>query len=741
MVHTLSSPEHHSADMPIELYQRLLNTAQRITAAKDVYRLCEIILAEAQDITGADGGTFYLVRQDKQGNDAHLDFVIVRNQSLGINAETHPRHETVFPFLPLFEGEADTHGKRKPNEHNIAAWAYHHRTLVNIADAYTDKRFDFSGTRAFDEKAGYHSQSFMAVPLQSENGRVIGVFQLINALDSVTGKIIPFTHEMEPAVQALSVFAAIALDNQLVTEQQKDLLIELSGEPNTRALIERILHEAKLLTNADGGTLYLLKDDLQSPRLEFALVLNDTLKINMGGTKGDEVTLPPISLFLDNGNDNHNNVATCAALKREVINIEDAYTNQQFDFSGTRTFDQKTGYRSQSFLAVPLLNHENDVVGVLQLINARDVVTGDIITFSPRVESLVAALSSYAAIALTNQILVQELKNLLDAFIRCIAQAIDAKSRHTSAHCQKVPVLMEMIAQAACDDDIHYRDFSLNDDEWYELKVAAWLHDCGKLSTPDYVLDKSTKLHLMQDGIETINARFATLRQQKMVQFYKAIAENPANHNLLQQTLDTELTHLDAQRHLVNNANKGGEFMSDESKQLIRNIALLQWEDALGHSQPMLTETEIYNLCIERGTINNEERSTINNHMAVTINMLESLPFPKKLRRVPEYAGGHHERMDGTGFPKGLKREEMSLPARMMAIADIFEALTARDRPYKLPMKISMALGILKRMKQDKHIDPDLFDLFIRSRVWEKYAKDALLPDQLDIEDASEFLH
>jgi HD-GYP domain-containing protein (c-di-GMP phosphodiesterase class II) len=727
--------------MPIELYQRLLNTAQRITAAKDVYRLCEIILAEAQDITGADGGTFYLVRQDKQGNDAHLDFVIVRNQSLGINAETHPRHETVFPFLPLFEGEADIQGKRRPNEHNIAAWAYHHRTLVNIADAYTDKRFDFSGTRAFDEKAGYHSQSFMAVPLQSENGRVIGVFQLINALDPVTGQIVPFTHEMEPAVKALSVFAAIALDNQLVTEQQKDLLIELSGEPNTRALIERILHEAKLLTNADGGTLYLLKDDLQSPRLEFALVLNDTLKINMGGTKGDEVTLPPISLFLANGNDNHNNVATCAALKREVINIEDAYTNKQFDFSGTRTFDQKTGYRSQSFLAVPLLNHENDVVGVLQLINARDVVTGDIITFSPRVESLVAALSSYAAIALTNQILVQELKNLLDAFIRCIAQAIDAKSRHTSAHCQKVPVLMEMIAQAACDDDVNYRDFSLNDDEWYELKVSAWLHDCGKLSTPDYVLDKSTKLHLMQDGIETINTRFAVLRQQKMMTFYQALADNPAHREPLQQTLDAELTQLDAQRHLVNNANKGGEFMSDESKQLIRNIALLKWEDALGNLQPMLTETEIYNLCIERGTINNEERSTINNHMAVTINMLESLPFPKKLRRVPEYAGGHHEKMDGTGFPKGLKREEMSLPARMMAIADIFEALTARDRPYKPPMKISMALGILKRMKQDKHIDPDLFDLFIRSRVWEKYAQDALLPDQLDIEDASEFLH
>ncbi len=731
----------HASDMPIELYRRLLRTAQKITAAKDIYRLCEIILAEAQDITGADGGTFYLVRQDAKGHDSQLDFVIVRNRTLGINAETHSRHETIFPPLALFEGEIDATGRRRPNEHNIAAWAYHHRALVNIADAYTDQRFDFSGTRAFDQKSGYHSQSFMAVPLQSEEGRIIGIFQLINATDPVTGNVIPFASEMEPAVKALSVFAAIALDNQLLSEQQKDLLIELSSEPNTRALIERILHEAKLLTNADGGTLYLLKDDLQSPRLEFALVLNDTLNVNMGGTNGAAVTLPPISLYLDDGKDNLNNVATCAALQRQVINIEDAYTNQQFDFSGTRVFDQKTGYHSQSFLAVPLLNHENDVVGVLQLINARDMVTNEITPFSTRVESLVSALSSYAAIALTNQILVQELKNLLDAFIRCIAQAIDAKSRHTSAHCQKVPVLMEMIAQAACEDDTVFNDFFLNEDEWYELRVSAWLHDCGKLSTPDAILEKATKLHLMQDGIETINVRFAVLRQQKTVDFYRALSENPSEHASLQKNLDIELTQLDAQRQFINFANKGGEFMSEESRQLVLTIAALQWEDENGKAQPMLTEEEVYNLCIERGTLTSEERSAINNHMAVTISMLESLPFPKKLRRVPEYAGGHHERMDGTGFPRGLKRDEMSLPARMMAIADIFEALTARDRPYKPPMKISTALGILKRMKEDQHVDPDLFDLFVRSRVWEKYAKDALLPDQLDIEDASAFLN
>ena len=724
------------ATLSVQHYAHLLALAQRITATRNTQRLCDIVLAEAQAMTGADGGTCYLVKQDSEGRDDRLEFVIVRNRSLNIETVAGPDGHTGFKPMPLFNDTA----QRTPNQHHVATWAYHHRTVANIADAYTDQRFDFSGTRQFDQQTGYRSRSFLAVPLQSETGRVVGVFQLINATDPVTGNIVPFSPDTVSLVEVMASFAAIALDHQLLAEQQKDLLIELSSEPNTQALVERILHEAKGLTNADGGTLYLLKDDFQGRRLEFALVLNDTLGVHMGGRHGTEVTLPPIPLELDNGQENLNNVASAAALQRKVINVEDAYTDDRFDFSGTRRFDQTTGYRSQSFLAVPLLNHENDVVGVLQLINARDTHNHTVIPFVDRVEALVSALSSYAAVALTNLLLVQELKSLLDAFIQCIAQAIDAKSRHTSAHCQKVPVLMEMIAQAACDDDTTFSDFSLTDDEWYELKVSAWLHDCGKLSTPDSVLDKATKLHLMQDGIDVINLRFATLRQQKLAAFYKAVAEDASQRDTLQTQLDTALTELEEQRQFINVVNKGGEFMSSAAKEQVQQIAKLQWEDANGHAQPMLNEHEIYNLCIERGTLTTEERSVINNHMAVTIDMLESLPFPKKLRRVPEYAGGHHERMDGTGFPRGLKREQMSLPARMMAIADIFEALTARDRPYKPPMKISMALGILKRMKQDQHIDPDLFDLFVRARVWEKYAKDALLPEQLDIEDALSFL-
>jgi hypothetical protein len=299
---------------------------------------------------------------------------------------------------------------------------------------------------------------------------------------------------------------------------------------------------------------------------------------------------------------------------------------------------------------------------------------------------------------------------------------------------------MELIAQAACADDTVFHDFHLTEDEWYELRVSAWLHDCGKLSTPDSVLDKATKLHLMQDGIDTINVRFAALRQQKLTEFYQAMADTPAMRETLQVKLDADLAQLENDRQFINTANKGGEFMSPDARARVTTIAHTQWTDAAGNLQPMLTDEEIYNLCIERGTLTGEERKVINNHMSVTIDMLESLPFPKKLRRVPEYAGGHHEKMDGTGFPRGLKREEMSLPARMMAIADIFEALTARDRPYKPPMKISQSLSILKKMREDKHIDPDLFELFVRSRVWEQYAQSSLLPEQLDVTDPSAFL-
>jgi hypothetical protein len=227
---------------------------------------------------------------------------------------------------------------------------------------------------------------------------------------------------------------------------------------------------------------------------------------------------------------------------------------------------------------------------------------------------------------------------------------------------------------------------------------------------------------------------------QVELRFMRKMLAEPDRAPALRAVLEEELQSLRDDCAFVEKANVGGEFMKPEDQARIREIATRTWLDHLGSEQPLLTEAEVKYLCIERGTLSTEERQKINDHMKVTIQMLESLPFPKNLRRVPEYAGGHHEKMDGSGFPRGLRREQMSWPARMMAIADIFEALTSSERPYKPPMKISQSLSILQKMRDQNHIDPDLYALFVTSRVWEKYARSHLRPEQLDITDPSAYL-
>ena len=510
----------------------------------------------------------------------------------------------------------------------------------------------------------------------------------------------------------------------------------LSSERNKARLFEKILDAAQDITFADGGTLYLLQEKNGKQVLEFEILRNNSLNLTLGGTSGRPIPFAPLPLYREDGTPNHNNIATHTALTKKVENIEDAYFAQHLDFSGTKAFDTRANYRSKSFLTTPLCNHADEVIGVLQLVNAKDPKTGETITFSEELEPIVAALSSSVAIALENQILLQDHKNLLDAFIQVIAQAIDAKSSHTSAHCQRVPVLTELIAEAACAaKEGALKDFDLDEGDWYELRVASWLHDCGKLSTPDYLLDKATKLHILNDGIETVKARFGALMAQTELAFYKKMIASPEQESSLQEEMQAQLHELKEQCLFIEKSNKGGEFMSEDAKQKVRDIAAYRWLDHTGIELPMLSEQEVAFLCIERGTITYDERQKINNHMTVTIQMLESLPFPKNLKRVPEYAGGHHEKMDGTGFPKGLKRDEMSWPARMMAIADIFEALTASERPYKPAMKISQALSIMQRMRDQNHIDSDLYQLFLRGRVWQKYASRFLRAEQLDVEE------
>jgi HD-GYP domain-containing protein (c-di-GMP phosphodiesterase class II) len=461
----------------------------------------------------------------------------------------------------------------------------------------------------------------------------------------------------------------------------------------------------------------------------------ESLAIHKGGTNGDPIEFYPIALYGDDGKPNEHMVAAWAALSGETVNIPDAYASKQFDFSGTRSFDSKTGYRSSSFLTIPMTNHENEIIGVLQLINALDPETGEVRAFTELDQHIVESLASQAAVSITNRSLIEAQKELFDAMIKLIASAIDEKSPYTGGHCRRVPMLTNMIAAATCQvNKGPLKDFNMSEDEKYALDVAGWLHDCGKITTPEYVVDKSTKLETIFDRINLIDTRIEMLKRDlKNKVLRKKLQQNGIDTDVdSNEDLSREIEQLDSDREFIRKCNIGGESMSDEDIQHIYEIAERKWIGPDGQEQNMLSDNEVNNLIIGRGTLTMHEREIINNHISMTIIMLESLTYPKHLLAVPEYAGGHHEKMDGTGYPKRLTREQMSVPARMMGIADIFEALTAGDRPYKKGMKLSQALTILGRMKLENHIDPDLFDVFMDQKIYQEYADEYLPPEQID---------
>ncbi|EIJ41140.1 HD-GYP domain-containing protein [Beggiatoa alba B18LD] len=509
--------------------------------------------------------------------------------------------------------------------------------------------------------------------------------------------------------------------------------IALSAEKNGTRLLEKILKEAKRITFADGGTLYTRNEN---NGLDFKIMLNDSLNIQKGGTSGDPITFPPLPMYNEQGEPNLHTVAVCAALQGQTINIPDAYSNPDFDFSGTRAFDKKTGYHSKSFLTVPMKNNEDEIIGVLQLINTINPLTKEIQEFSPFDQELVESLASQAAVAMVNQQLLEEQRKLFESFIQLIASAIDNKSPYTGGHCRRVPELTMMLADAAANSSTGVlKDFQMTEEDRYELYVAGWLHDCGKVTTPEYVVDKATKLQTIFDRIHLIDTRFEVLKRDKEINALRQYITThlpQADLSELEQQINGETQILYAERDFLRNCNIGGEFMDTAHKEQVQHIATRRWINPAGENVPLLTEDEIYNLMISRGTLTTEERQVINNHIVATINMLEQLPYPKHLRRIPEFAGGHHERMDGKGYPKGLKREQMSVQARIMGIADIFEALTAGDRPYKKAMPLSKALHILGSMKLDNHIDPDLFDVFMHHQIYLRYAEQFLPPEQID---------
>ncbi|HEX5337732.1 MAG TPA: HD domain-containing phosphohydrolase [Gallionella sp.] len=522
-------------------------------------------------------------------------------------------------------------------------------------------------------------------------------------------------------------------------KELNEIGIALSQQRDITSLLETILVAAKRITRADAGTLYL--HDFEQRVLKFEILRTDSLGIAMGGAGGEPISFYPIQLYDEAGNPNHAMVVSHCALSGDTVNIPDAYVAEGYDFSGTKKFDAKTGYRSQSFLTVPMRNHEDEVIGVLQLINAQDRESGAIVPFSEDDQQLLESLASQAAIALTNRRLIQQMEALFESFIQLINTAIDDKSPYTGGHCERVPVLTMMLAEAVNRTSSGpLKDFTMTDKDRHELKIAGLLHDCGKITTPVHVVDKATKLQTIFDRIQLIDTRFAVLKRDAEIAMLRALTVQHGvakNADQIREDYAARIRSLDDDREFLHRCNIGSEAMSDQDQERVRRIAGYKWCDASGKMCNFLSADEVENLTIRFGTLTAAEREIINRHIQLTIKMLESLPWPRHLKNVAEYAGGHHERMDGKGYPCGLTRDQMSVPARVMGIADIFEALTAKDRPYKVGKTLTESLEILGKLKLGGHIDPDLFDIFIKEKVYLDYARQFLAPEQIDEVDLS----
>lgn len=504
----------------------------------------------------------------------------------------------------------------------------------------------------------------------------------------------------------------------------------LTREKNIDVLMDKILEAAKTLTNADAGTIYLMNPSGKS--LIFKIVHTDSMNLKMGGT-GEKINWPDVQLYKENGEKNKSMIASMCALEKELINIEDVYEPGDYDFSGPYNFDKTTNYRTKSMLVVPLVNNENDVIGVLQLINKKDR-NSQSLEFTKKDEKTILSMGSQAAVSISNNQLIKDLENLLHAFIKTIATAIGKKSKYTVGHINRVAEITSDIAHAVNNDTKSiYKDKFISDEELKELDIAAWMHDIGKIATPEYVVDKATKLETIHDRIDLVKAKFEIIKRDLELQFYKIFLAitNEKDKEVLKEEFDKNIKNLEEDLLFIEDNNAGSEFMSDDKMERITAIAnrklVINNEEV-----SLLSEDEFKNMSIQKGTLTEEERFIINDHAAISINMLESLPFPKKFKKVPAIAGAHHERICGGGYPNNLKGDEISFESRILAIADVFEALTAHDRPYKKPNTLNQSLQILIFMAKDDHLDRNLVKFFIENRVYEKYIQMNLNEAQLD---------
>ena len=502
-------------------------------------------------------------------------------------------------------------------------------------------------------------------------------------------------------------------------KKMSDIGRALSGVHDLNTLLEMIVDQARNFTNADAGTLYIVENNT----LRFQIVQNDSLKIRMGGKSGETIPFPPVEL-------KETNVSAFVALKGISVNIPDVYDTELFDFTGPKKFDQSTGYRSKSMLVVPLRNHENDVIGVLQLLNATNPISNEVIAFSQDYENLSESLASQAAVSITNAKLIANMTELFEAFVKVMATAIDEKSPVTGGHIRRVAELTLTMAEVIHDlDEGHFKDKTFSPDQMYELRIAAYMHDIGKVTSPVEIVEKAKKLQTIFDRIQYVRLRMAYISQKIELEGQEAkikILQNgssPEKLNSIEKETLEKLMEIEEIQRFINKCNEPGEFLDDEILVRLKEVSEKTYIDDAGEQQPFLTADELVNLSIRRGSITEKERQKMQGHAAVTLKMLKQIPFTKKLKNIPDFAGAHHEFLNGKGYPLGLKGDEISFEGRLMAVTDIAEALTASDRPYKKAMPLETVYRILRSMVEGGELDPNLVELFIEKEVYKIYQK------------------
>jgi len=501
----------------------------------------------------------------------------------------------------------------------------------------------------------------------------------------------------------------------------------MSSVTDINVLLEMIVDLARNFTNADAGVLYILEDQ----SLRFEIVQNDGLNIRMGGKTGENIPFPPVEL-------NDVNISAFAALNGVSVNIPDVYDTALFDFTDPKSFDRVTGYKTKSMLVVLLRNHENDVIGVLQLLNAKDQETGEIRSFSADSEDLIEGLASQAAIAISKISLISDMEKLFEAFVQVMATAIDEKSPSTGGHIRRVANLTLTMAKVIHQKkDGAFKEVAFSRDSMRELRIAAWMHDIGKVTTPVEIMEKSTKLQTIFDRIQHVDLRMALLlekTEKEGLQNKLELMQKGADVNALVKCAEetkTQIEQIIEIRQFIRDSNQPSECLPEENIARLKSIAKMTYQDWDGTTKPFITENELENLTVQKGTITNAERDKIKDHAYVTLRMLQQIPFTKRLKNIPHFAAAHHECIDGSGYPLGLTGDEIPFEGKLMAVTDIAEALTADDRPYKKALSLDEVHTILRKMAEKKKLDADLVELFIEERVYETYLENyEAEPDQ-----------